>query len=89
MKYIDETELEALTYRFGRCFNILIAEDIEENIILAKIRLEQAGHTVIEAKNGTEAIEAFNRTNPDLILMDVHMPEMDGLKAVRIIRSQF
>ncbi len=53
---------------FQRCFNILIAEDIEENMMLAKIRLEQQGHTVIEARNGREAVEVFQNEGPDLIL---------------------
>ncbi len=62
-------------------FRILVAEDIEENITLVKIRLEQQGHTVIEARNGREAVEAFRLESPDIIFMDVHMPETDGLKA--------
>ncbi|MDM8522820.1 transporter substrate-binding domain-containing protein [Desulfococcaceae bacterium HSG8] len=70
-----------------RCFRILLAEDIEENIVLAKIRLKEQGHTVIEARNGHEAVQAFQQEDADIILMDVHMPEKDGLEAARQIRE--
>ncbi len=69
-----------------RCFRVLLAEDIEENILLARIRLEEQGHTVIEARNGFEAVDVFKQENPDIILMDVHMPEMDGVDASGRIR---
>jgi len=73
-----------ITVRRG--FKVLIAEDIEENITLAEIRLEQKGHTVIAARNGIQAVECFQREHPDIILMDVHMPEMDGVEAAKAIR---
>jgi len=82
-----DSEPESLLSGPGRCFRVIIAEDIEENIMLANIRLDQQGHTVIEARNGREAVEAFQRESADIILMDVHMPETDGLEAARIIRE--
>jgi len=71
----------------GPSLRVLIAEDLEENMMLARIRLKQAGHTVIEARNGREAVNIFQKEAPDIILMDVHMPEMDGLEAAQQIRK--
>jgi PAS domain S-box-containing protein len=74
--------------RLRRCFKILLAEDIEQNIRLVKIVMERRGHTIIVARNGHEAVDAFQRDGDfDAILMDVHMPEMDGIEAARIIRG--
>ncbi|MDM8536171.1 ATP-binding protein [Desulfobacterales bacterium HSG17] len=70
-----------------RVFTILLVEDIEENIILGKIRLEDQGHTVIIARNGHEAIECYKQGGIDLILMDVQMPVLNGLEASAQIRE--
>ena len=69
-----------------RSFNILLAEDVEENITLAIIRLQQQGHKVSIARNGREVIDIHARESFDLILMDVNMPQMSGLDATREIR---
>lgn len=50
--------------------------------------LEEDGHEVIEASNGEEAVEAFNNQEPDLVLMDITMPKMDGLTALKTIKAQ-
>ncbi|MDM8537655.1 ATP-binding protein, partial [Desulfobacterales bacterium HSG17] len=68
-------------------FRVLIAEDLEENIMLARLRLKQAGYFVMEARNGIEAVAAYENENPDIILMDIHMPEMNGLEAALKIRE--
>ncbi len=65
----------------------LVADDERSNrIILSKI-LNQIGYEVVQAANGSQAVELFKSENPDIILMDVMMPIMDGYDAVREIKS--
>ncbi|HYH41616.1 MAG TPA: response regulator [Burkholderiales bacterium] len=66
---------------------ILIAEDVEDTRYLMKTLLEMKGHCVTEACNGREAVERAVVDHPDLILMDVTMPVMDGLSATRNIKA--
>jgi len=68
---------------------ILVAEDVFLNMVLIKAMLSNLGfnNEIIEAKNGIEAIEKFQKMSPDLILMDVHMPELDGISATKKIRE--
>ena len=67
---------------------VLVAEDNQVNSLLAKRLLEKRGHHVVVAANGREALEALDKENFDLVLMDMHMPELDGLQATAAIRER-
>lgn len=71
----------------SRSLHILLAEDNAVNQKVAVALLKKSGHTVQVAQNGHEAVLAVQQGEFDLILMDMHMPEMDGLAATRAIRG--
>jgi CheY-like chemotaxis protein len=67
---------------------ILIAEDDDSLRLLYEEELEAEGYEVLSARNGREAIQQLEETRPDLILLDIVMPVMDGMEALgRILRK--
>jgi CheY-like chemotaxis protein len=71
----------------SRPLRILVAEDNRVNQTLARRLLEKQGHAVTIVSNGREAVNAFEEGVFDLILMDVQMPELDGMAATELIRK--
>ena len=66
---------------------VLVVEDFEDNRFMMRRLLEMSGYRVIEAVNGQEAVDKAYAERPDLILMDLSLPHLDGLAATRRIRA--
>ena len=67
---------------------VLIVEDNVDNFELVRFLLERAGYEVLSAVNGVEGVEAAKREQPDLVLMDLSMPEMDGWMATARMKAE-
>ena len=66
---------------------ILVVEDNEMNMQLFEYLLEESGFEIVKATSGEEALRLAGEASPDLILMDIHLPGMDGLSVVRELKS--
>ena len=71
----------------GTQFLILVVDDAADNVAMISLALQQQGYQVVTAGNGEDAISVATQTLPDLILMDINLPELDGLGATRRIRE--
>ncbi|HPU22907.1 MAG TPA: response regulator, partial [Candidatus Kapabacteria bacterium] len=83
-KLLVESEINDMT---NDKILILLAEDNEANLETMEAFLEYAGYSVLVARNGKEAIESAVEYKPDIILMDIQMPKMDGIEAIRILKN--
>ena len=79
--------LNTATIQHNPALHILVAEDNFANQLVAKTLLLRAGHNVTTANNGREAVMAAQNTPYDIILMDIEMPEMNGIEATEEIRQ--
>jgi len=73
----------------GSSMNILLVDDVQMERIQLAIRLKQLGHTVEMASSGQEALEMYPKFEPDLVLLDISMPGMDGFEVSAKIRECF
>jgi CheY-like chemotaxis protein len=76
-----------MSRRINTAATILVAEDDEDNRFTLKILLEMRGYRVLTAANGHEAIDVAEREHPDLVLMDLRMPVLNGLATTRQLRQ--
>ncbi|HKX26266.1 MAG TPA: response regulator [Blastocatellia bacterium] len=72
----------------NQSYRILIAEDFEDNRIALKLMLKLAGFEVLEAADGQQALDQVRNERPDLVLMDISLPMLDGLEATRSLRAE-
>jgi CheY-like chemotaxis protein len=73
--------------RDPRDLKVLLVEDVEDTRLFMRLALEDHGFIVFEAENGEAAVESANREKPDVILMDLTLPLMDGFAAAKLIRE--
>ena len=70
-----------------KSIKILLVDDDLKNSMLLKRFIEAEGYEVIYANNGKVGLEMYRETHPDLILLDINMPELDGFEMARLIRQ--
>src|SRR5437879_13862328 len=66
---------------------ILVVDDVADNVDILQMRLEAQGYEVVTAGDGVEALEKTRELRPDLILLDIMMPKMDGIKTVKRLKA--
>ena len=76
-----------MTDRDSKDLKVLVVEDFEDTRLFLRLALEDEGFIVFEAENGQKAVENADRDKPDVILMDLTMPLMDGFAAAKLIRQ--
>lgn len=67
---------------------VLLVEDVEDTRLFMRLELEQQGFIVFEACDGRTAVDLAAKESPDVILMDLTLPQMDGFSAARLIREK-
>ncbi|MCK5338937.1 MAG: response regulator [Bacteroidales bacterium] len=87
--FVEEADsgVKAVSFKNLKKHSILLAEDNEINQKITIINLQQLGHDIDLAENGIEAWEKYKKKEYDIILMDIQMPEMDGIEVTHLIRD--
>lgn len=75
-----------MSERNQKDLKVLLVEDFEDTRLFMRLELEEQGFIVFEAENGQAAVETAIRETPDVILMDLTLPLMDGFEATKLIR---
>lgn len=78
---------EAIVEKDSRDRTVLIVEDSDDARYFMRLSLEQLGYLIVEAENGARAVEVAQSERPDIILMDLSLPILDGLAATEKIRA--
>jgi CheY-like chemotaxis protein len=66
---------------------VLVADDEEDILLLVRTIIERSGHRVVAVRDGAAALAALQEWKPDLVVLDISMPELDGLEVLRRIRA--
>src|SRR5476649_1883811 len=66
---------------------ILVVDDVADNVEILRVRLESLGYEVVVAEDGESALAVVHETLPDLILLDIMMPKIDGLEVARRLKA--
>jgi two-component system chemotaxis response regulator CheY len=70
--------------------NVLIVDDSRTSRRILRDILERAGYNIVgESINGKEGVDSYRKLQPDIVTMDITMPEMDGIEALKLIRKEF
>ena len=74
--------------RNSKDLKVLLVEDVEDTRLFMRLELEQQGFIVLEAEDGRSAVDVATKEIPDVILMDLTLPHMDGFSAAKLIRMK-
>lgn len=74
--------------RNSKDLKVLLVEDVEDTRLFMRLELEQQGFIVFEAGDGRSAVDVATKESPDVILMDLTLPHMDGFSATKLIRME-
>jgi DNA-binding response OmpR family regulator len=66
---------------------VLYVDDSEETLEVVQIILAKSGYQILTASNGKQAVEVCSKEQPDLVLMDINMPDLDGFASIQLLRS--